>query len=64
VRILDPREKRIVVAALVMALVVSLAWTTWLAHLGLERARVTPPRLVLAILVFGVHYVGAIVVLL
>jgi GAF domain-containing protein len=63
VRILDPREKRIVVAVLAFVLVVSVAWTTWLAHIGLQRGGLTPPRLVLAFLVFGVHYVGAVVVL-
>ena len=64
VRILEPSEKRVVAAALGAALVVSLAWILWLALLGLERGRVTPPRLVLAFLVFGVHYVAAVVVLL
>ena len=63
-RNLEPREKRVVAAAFVAALVVSLAWTVWLAHLGLERARVTPLRLVLAFLVFGAHYLGAVVVIL
>lgn len=63
-RILEPSEKRTVAAALGAALVVSLAWILWLAHLGLDGGRVTPLRLVLAFLVFAVHYVAAVVVLL
>jgi len=64
VRNLEPHEKRVIVAALVLALGVSLAWTTWLAHLGLQSGRLSPPRLVLAFLVFGIHYAAAVVVLL
>ncbi|MBK9373090.1 MAG: protein kinase [Holophagales bacterium] len=64
VRNLEPREKRVVAAAFAAALVFSLAWTVWLGHLGLERGRVTPPRLVLAFLVFGAHYLGAVIVIL
>ncbi|MBK8595009.1 MAG: protein kinase [Holophagales bacterium] len=63
-RNLEPAEKRVVAVALAGALLASLAWIVWLALFGLERGVVTPPRLVLAFLVFGVHYVGAVVVLL
>jgi len=64
VRNLEPREKRIVVFALGLALVVALAWTTWLAHIGVERHALLKARLWLAVLVFGVHYAGGVVVLL
>ncbi len=64
VRNLDPREKRVVAAAFAAALVVSLVWILWLAHLGLQRGRVTPPGLALAFLVFGAHYLGGVVVIL
>ncbi len=63
-RILEPREKRVVVAAVTLALVVSLAWLAFLARVGFVNGKVTAPHLLLALLVFGVHWVGAVVVLL
>ncbi|HMM34316.1 MAG TPA: hypothetical protein PKA62_06220, partial [Thermoanaerobaculia bacterium] len=63
-RDLEPRERRIVLFALGAALFLSLAWTTWLAHLGVERGALLRARLWFALLVFGVHYLGAVVVLL
>jgi len=64
VRDLEPRQRRIVLFALGAALVVSLAWTTWLAHIGVERGALLRARLWFALVVFGVHYLGAVVVLL
>jgi GAF domain-containing protein len=64
VRNLESREKRIVVAALALALVVSLVWITWLAHLGVELRTLQVARLWLALFVFATHYAGGIVVLL
>jgi GAF domain-containing protein len=63
VRILEPREKRVVVAALALALLVSVAWITFLAATGLRHGRLGPARLLLAYGVFAVHYVAATVVL-
>ena len=63
-RNLEPRERRIILAALGLALAVSLAWIVFLAETGVERGTLHPARLWLALLVFAVHYAGGVVVLL
>ncbi len=62
-RNLERREQRTVALALGMALVVSLSWILWLAHLGVERGTLHAARLWLALLVFAVHFAGGVVVL-
>lgn len=63
-RNLDPRERRIVAAAGALALLVSLAWLAFLARVGFVNGRGTAPFLLLALVVFGVHWIAAVVVLL
>lgn len=63
-RNLTSREKRVVGFALALALLVSLAWLAWLAHLRVEEGTLPAARLWLALVVFGVHYVAGVVVLL
>ena len=63
-RNLAPREKRVVGAALSLALLVSLAWVAWLANLWVAEGALPMARLWLAFGVFGVHYVAGVVVLL